>query len=80
MSARATWPAPTRVTVALIGGTLLGGMLVGPAVPGLLMALPSIGSLGPIGAVLIAGSLALLGFAMGLFVLYFGFLMIENRM
>jgi hypothetical protein len=80
MSARAARPTPRRALLALIAGTLLGGMVVGPAVPELLMALPSIGSLGPVGAVLIAGSLALLAFVTGLFVLYFGFLMLENQL
>lgn len=80
MSTNAAWPTPTRATIALIAGTLLGGILVGPAVPELLLALPSISSLGPIGAVLIAGSLALVAFVTGLFVLYFGFLALENRL
>jgi hypothetical protein len=61
-------------------GVTLGGLLVWPAVPGLVALLPSTGSLGSVGVVLIAGNLALVAFVMGLFVLYFGFLWLENQL
>lgn len=80
MSTRAVWPSRTRATAALLAGTLLGGVLVWPALPRLLASLPSPGSLGSIGAVLIAGIFGLSVFTVGIFVLYFGFLAAESKL
>lgn len=80
MSTRSNRVSASRTGLAFLAGVVLGGLLVWPAVPELVAMLPTTGSLGSVGAVLIAGSLALVVFVTGLFVLYFGFLWLENRL
>jgi uncharacterized RDD family membrane protein YckC len=80
VSTRSNRVPTTRAGLAFLAGVVLGGLLVWPAVPDLVAMVPTTGSLGSVGAVLIAGSLALIVFVTGLFALYFGFLWLGNRL
>lgn len=67
-------PRPALVGAGFLAGLLLGGLLIAPALPRALAALPSPSALGPVGRALVAGAL---GIVVGLVALYFLFLVTE---
>lgn len=70
-------PRPALVGAGFLAGLLLGGLLIAPALPRALAALPSPSALGPVGRALVAGALGIVVVVVGLVALYFLFLVTE---
>jgi hypothetical protein len=71
-------PGPALVGAGFLGGVALGGLLIAPALPPALAALPSLLTLGPVGEALVAGALGIVVIVAGLAALYFLFLVAER--